>query len=93
MAYKLTKEEQETIIVFNESESTATITTFNRSLIKRLNALCESRPSECSGYITESEGEMYYEVPKKWVKVNPGLIMTDESLQQRRNNCAKINKS
>jgi hypothetical protein len=93
MAYNLTREEQETIIVFNESERTATVTTFNGALIRRLNGLCESRPSECSGRKTESEGEMYYEIPKKWVKVNPGLIMTDEQLQQRRDNLSRIKKS
>ncbi len=39
--YRLSKLEQETIIIFNEEEDDATIETCNRRLIKRLEVLCQ----------------------------------------------------
>ena len=69
----LSNYEKETIISFNEDESTAVVFTYNRALINRMERLCKERPEECrpdpSNQITE-EGRQYV-VPKKWVKVSP----------------------
>lgn len=42
---KLTKVEQETIVLFNESESTAEIYTHNNKLKKKLRRLMDKQPS------------------------------------------------
>jgi hypothetical protein len=78
MSYNLTREEQETVIVFNEAENTAHITTFNGALIRKLTALCESRPNEATVNGPSSINEYIFNVPKKWIKVNASLILSDE---------------
>ena len=46
MPMRLTKYEQETIILFNESESTAAVYTYNTGLQNTLNSLCQSHPEQ-----------------------------------------------
>jgi len=77
MGYNLTKEEQETIINLNEAESTASVTTFNGVLIRKLVALCETRPNDASYKGPDQNGEYAFIVPKSWIKVNPSRIISD----------------
>jgi hypothetical protein len=65
--YRLSKLEQETIIIFNEEEDDATIETCNRRLIKRLEVLCQKHRNF---YETErSEYGKTFIVPKKYINV------------------------
>ena len=64
---KLSKLEQETVIIFNEQENTATIDTCNRALIKQLDDL--SQKSVGVACVAEDEHGKGYTLPKKWVKV------------------------
>ena len=48
MPMRLTKYEQETIILFNESESTAAVYTYNTRLQNTLNSLCQSHPEQAT---------------------------------------------
>lgn len=62
-----TKYEKETIINFNEEESTAIVSTYNKALLKKLESYSE-RSSDCRRINGDDEfGE--YIVPKRWVKV------------------------
>ena len=93
MAYTPTNLERETIISFNESEQTAHICTFNGALIRKLSALCISRPSECSGREPNEIGEAIFDCPKRWIKVNASKILSDEQIQKLRDNMASgLNK-
>ncbi len=83
MPYKLTGYERETHILFNEEERTAHISTFNGTLIRKLTALCESRPDETTGKGPDQNGEYAFTIPKKWIRVNASLVMTDEQKQER----------
>ena len=78
MAYTLTNEERETVILFNEADKTASISTFNGALIRKLTALSETRPNEVTYEIANEHGEHKFIIPKKWVKVNASLILSDE---------------
>lgn len=93
MPYNPTREEQETIIIFNESEQTAHICTFNGALIRKLSELCKTRPSECSGKEPNEIGEAVFDCPKKWIKVNASLILSEEQKQQRRDNMSQFHKN
>lgn len=72
----LTAYEKETIINYNAAEKTASIYTHDKSLIRKLMAIANTRDDiiikrhddECATFI----------VPKKWVKVNAGRILTEE---------------
>lgn len=70
---KLMAVEKETIIVFNESEKTAIVCTFNKKIIKKLLAIKDSRDDINLLNIT-SEEEHKFEIPKSWIKVNPKQI-------------------
>lgn len=74
----LDKYERETIINFNEAETTASVYTFNRSLQSKLNKLLGSNPDISLKYSDEERAE--YIVPKKWIKVSPPrqVNLTDE---------------
>lgn len=74
----LDKYERETIINFNEAETTASVYTFNRSLQSKLNKLLSSNPDISLKYSDEERAE--YIVPKKWIKVSPPrqVNLTDE---------------
>lgn len=90
MAYNLTNEERETIILFNEADGTADITTFNGALTRKLTKLCKDRPDECSGHPT-TDGEYAFTVPKKWIKVNAGPTYTEEQKAALTENLPRLN--
>ena len=77
----LSKIEQETIIIYNELEKTANIDTCNKALSKKLKALEQERPEEAR-FVREDSFGVRYIVPKKWVKVNPGKVLTEEQKQK-----------
>ena len=79
----MTRLEQETIINFNEDEPTATIYTYNGALTCKLEALADQRPAEAKRGRAFSDGGREYIVPKRWVKVNAGMILTQEERERR----------
>lgn len=86
----LTRYEQETIINFNEAETTASIYTHNRTLRRRLEKLAQDRPEDCRLFKTCHDGQaVEYIIPKKWLRVNPGLNLTDEQRAARAENARK----
>ena len=71
------REEQETIITFNEKDPTASVYTMNGALIRKLDSLTQSRPDDARRVKTYPDGAQEYEVPKKWVKVNASRVLSD----------------
>lgn len=75
----LTRYEQETIINFNEAETTASVYTHNGTLRRRLEQLAQDRPEDCRFVKASHDGKaVEYTIPKKWLRVNPGRILTEE---------------
>ncbi len=69
---RLSREEQETIITYNEAETLAAIYTHNRGLQKQLNRLCSERPADVRLIRTVHDGAaVEYLVPKTWLKIRP----------------------
>ena len=73
---KLTKLEQETIILFNEEESIATIDTCNRALIRQMDDL--SKKFIDVTCVSEDECGKCYTLPKKWIKVRKPKQYSEE---------------
>ena len=70
--------EQETIINFNEADSTASVYTHNRALIRKLDKLAEERPGDCHREKTSHDGKAVdYIIPKAWVKIRPTRIASE----------------
>ena len=74
---KLTKYEQETIILFNESESTAAVYTYNTGLQNTLHSFCQSHPEQVTQTGDNGYGGLTYSLPKKWVKVAPPRVLSE----------------
>lgn len=74
---KLTKQEKETMIIFNEQDNDASISTYNVALLRKLERLHQERPDECEKHEIFCDGSQYL-VPKKWIKINPPKKMSDE---------------
>lgn len=84
--YRLSLEERETIITFNELDTMAEIFTYNPALIRKLDKLIEERPDDVILIRAESiNGIQLREchVPKKWVKVNASRIVSEEERAKR----------
>lgn len=74
---RLTAEEKETIINFNEADATADIEVFSARLMREIRKAAELYPDDVT--IKESsEGEYLVTLPKKWIKIRAPRILTDE---------------
>lgn len=86
----LTRYEQETMINFNEEEATASVFTHNRTLRRKLEQLAQERPEECRPFRVSRWGEaVEYIIPKKWVKIIPPRILSDEQRATMAENARK----
>ena len=84
---RLSKLEQETIILFNEEEKTAECYTCNKRIMSRLDKLVQDGRE-----ITLTKQDEYsktYVFPKKWVKINPTRILSEESKEKMRTKLEK----
>lgn len=75
----LSKLERETIILYNEQEQTASVYTHNAALRRKLEHLAQERPDECQlERVSYGEQAMEYRIPKRWVKINAGRVLSEE---------------
>lgn len=91
---ELTKYEMETIINFNEEETTASVYTHNRTLIRKLDKLSQDRPGDCHRKRASRDGKAVdFTVPKRWIRINPPRVaapLTEEQKQKRREHLASL---
>lgn len=81
---KLTLEERETILLFNERDDTAELFTYNRKLIRRLSMLAQQRPGECKQTKDNGHGGLTFVCPKTWLRINPPRAAAPLSEDARR---------
>ena len=88
----ISKIEQETVILFNEAEASASVYTYNGALKRKLTGLCHTRPK---ARLTKDDGRggLTFEVPKRWVKVNAGPVYTEEQRQAMKERARAISTS
>lgn len=73
----LSRYEQETVITFNEEETTARVYTYNGRLKKKISALCTERPEEVKQTADDERGGLTFEIPKKWIRVNASRVISE----------------
>ena len=78
---RLTKAEQETIILFNEAEQTASVYTHNAALLHQLERLCCSHPAQVRQTERGRHSGATYLLPKKWVKLTPPRTLSPAQAQ------------
>jgi hypothetical protein len=84
---RLSAEERETIILFNEADATAEIEAYSPAMRKRLAALSREYPKEVS-LTQRGEESDRYTFPKRWLKIAAPREATDrqrEHLADARN--------
>ena len=74
----ISKQEQETIITFNEQDAQANVYTYNGSLKRRLASSAEFHPDQVKRIDSDQFGGVTYSIPKKWIKPNPPRILSEE---------------
>lgn len=79
----LTKYEQETIINYNNEEKVASIFTYDKSLIRKLDVRLSDYPD--IKLIKQGEDWAEYQLPKKWIKVSFPRQLTDEQRAEMSN--------
>lgn len=70
MGNKLTLEEQETIILYDNKNKEAEVYTHHKTLIKKLDRLCTSHPEIFQLKAENDSGGKTYKLPKRYVKIN-----------------------
>lgn len=78
---RLTKAEQETIILFSEAEQTASVYTHNAALLHQLERLRRSHPAQVHQTERGGHGGADYLLPKKWVKLTPPRTLSPAQAQ------------
>ena len=81
MPIKLTNVEKETVLNYNEAESTASVYTHNEVLKRQLLELCQTHPEQVSQTADNGWGGLTFELPKKWLKVSPPRKPTPAQLE------------
>ena len=78
--------EQETIINFNEADSTASVYTHNKTLIRKLDKFAQERPGDCHRQKkTSHDGKAVdFTIPKGWIRIHPPRQLTPEQKEHRR---------
>ena len=89
----LTAYEKETIINYNEGEPTASVYTHNGALKRKLEKLAKERPADVQLSRRYPEGVVEYIIPKRWVKVNAGPVLTEEERERRRERAKATRKA
>jgi hypothetical protein len=75
--HKLSAEERETIILFNEANATAEIEAYSPAMRKRLATLSREYPKEV--FLTKrGEESDRYTFPKRWLKIAAPRTTTDK---------------
>ena len=75
--------EQETIINYNQGEAEATVFTYDKALIRKLERLREKNPV-VDLLREEKTGAREYRFPKRWLKVVPPRELSAEEIERRR---------
>ena len=70
--------ERETIINYNEADSTASVYTHNKALRRTLDKLAKERPEDCRVDRVSHDGAAAdFTIPKLWVKIRPPRIASE----------------
>lgn len=86
---KYTKYERETIILFNEAEDTANVSTRSSSWIHRMDKLAQSRPDVVK-VLQSSNDYAEYELPKSCIRIVMPSALSPEERERRSQNMKRI---
>ena len=77
MTYQYSRYEQETIILFNEEQKTATVETYNMKMKNKLLQMAKEKPDQVTIKLDDGQ-RVKAIIPKKWIRVSSPKIMSEE---------------
>lgn len=80
---RMSKSEQETVILWNNETETANIWTYDRRIKARLAALAKTR-EDVKLLDQDDDGMVEYDIPKEAVKINPPTLTPKKMSDERR---------
>lgn len=83
--------EQETSITYNREEDTATVYTASPVDIRKLDKLYSQRSNDMK-LEASTDLSRTYSIPKKWIKIVPSRILTEEQKEEIRQRFIKNKK-
>ncbi len=93
---KMTLDERETNLFFNEADKIAQIQSYDARLNRRLKNLAQERPDEVKPvkeYFDDENGAVCYTFPSAWLRINPTRVsaMTDEQRKAKSEQMKALN--
>ena len=73
----------ENVIEFTRDADRATVTLSQGRYITRIKKLAVEHPEECRIIAQNSDGSIYAHIPVKWIRINPGMELTEEQKQKK----------
>lgn len=89
---KLTKYEQEVIIIYNADEEEANLYTTQPRLIEKIKTLIKDRGEEIE-VVKEDEQSISVNIPKDWIKIKPKKVLTEEEKKKAKERFEKVKKA
>lgn len=73
----------ENVIEWVKDDKRATLSLSQRRTITRIKELAEKYPDKCEILAEDKDGSLYAHIPVEWVRINPGMNLTDEQKAER----------
>ncbi len=73
----------ENVIEWVKDDKRATLSLSQRRTITRIKELAEKYPDKCEILAENKDGSLYAHIPVEWVRINPGMNLTDEQKAER----------
>lgn len=73
----------ENVIELVKDDKRATLSLSQRRTITRIKELAEKYPDKCEILAENKDGSLYAHIPVEWVRINPGMNLTDEQKAER----------
>ena len=73
----------ENVIEWVKDDKRATLSLSQRRTITRIKELAEKYPDKCEILAENKDGSLYAHIPVEWVRLHPGMNLTDEQKAER----------
>ena len=83
----------ENVIEFLENHERATVSFSQGRYKTRIRNLAKQRPEECQIVAENKDGSLCAHIPTSWIRINPGMELTDEQREEKAETMRKLRDS
>ncbi len=88
-----TRAVNENVIEFLRDHERATVTFSQGRYKTRIRNLAKQRPEECQIVAENKDGSLCAHIPTSWIRINPGMELTDEQREEKAETMRKLRDS